>query len=137
MVSTTRLYGAVIAVTSGVYSLWSAVSVSRMVASAWIMALLGVIVIIHGGVLVTSMAERIGPLSGPLMIAYAVVMLVNQVLLSAGMLDPGRGMGMTGMAGSGMTGGGPWDAGMVALAIVMLASGVIMSSRREADSAGM
>jgi hypothetical protein len=53
------------------------------------------------------------------------------------------GSGMDGGMGGGMQGGmtGPtasmgWDAGMVALALLMLLSGVIMSRNRDAD-AGM
>lgn len=61
------------------------------------------------------------------MIGYSIVMLVNQGLMGAGMVDSGSGMGMNGgMGGSGMTTGMGWDAGMVALAVLMLVSGVIM-----------
>lgn len=134
MVSNTRLYGASIAFLSGLYSLWSASMASQMVTSSWLMGVLGVIVLVHGGILLTDYAERLDSVSGPLMIAYAVVMLLNQVLLGTGLMADGSGMGMsTGMGGSAMTTGMGWDAGMVALAILMLGSGLIMT--RDGNSA--
>lgn len=134
MVSNTRLYGATIAFVSGLYSLWSASMSSRMMTSSWLMGLLGVIVIIHGAVLFTDYANRRGDASGPLMIIYAVVMLLNQVLLGTGMLD-GSDTGMnSGMGGSSMTAGMGWDAGMVALALLMLVSGLIMSRDTTMDT---
>lgn len=137
MVSNTRLYGASIAFVSGLYSLWSASMASRMVTSSWLMGLLGVVVIVHGTVLLTDYAEKLGGASGPLMIAYSVVMLLNQVLLGTGMMDDGSGMGMnTGMGGSSMTAGMGWDAGMVALAVLMLVSGAIMTNRDSAETKG-
>lgn len=127
MVSNTRLYGAAISVVSGLYSLWSASMMSRMV-SGWLMGALGVVVLVHGAVLLTDYADRLGDASGPLMIVYAVVMLLNQALLATGMLDDGSGMGMSsGMGGSTITAGMGWDAGMVALALLMLGSGLIMT----------
>lgn len=131
MVSNTRLYGASIAVASGVYSLASASTGSRMTTSGWVMALLGVVVLVHGIVLLTSYADRLGEGSGPLMIAYAIVMLLNQALLGTGTLD-GGGMGMgQGMGGGMMPSGMGWDAGMVMLAALMLASGLIMTRDRQ------
>lgn len=128
MVSATRLYGAAIAFTSGLYALWSASMASRMVASSWLMAALGAVVIVHGVVLLTDYAARLGTASGPLMIGYSIVMLLNQALLGAGMMDDGSRMGMDGaMGGSHMTAGMAWDAGMVALAGLMLISGLIMT----------
>ena len=139
MVSTTRLYGAAIALVSGGYSLWSASTGTRMGTSGWLMLVLGVVVIVHGTVLLTDYADRLGDASGPLMIAYALLMLLNQALLGAGMVD-GMGTGMNDGMGGGMQGGMAgasatmgWDAGMVALATLMLLSGVIMSSDRDAD----
>lgn len=96
-------------------------------------------VLVYGTVLLTAYADRLGDASGPLMIAYALVMLVNQALLGTGMLDAGAGMAADGMSttdgmeatgtmgGRGITAGMGWDAGMVALAVLMLASGVIMT----------
>ncbi len=131
MMSNTHLYGASIAAVSGGYSLWSASMAERLVPSALLMAVLGVIVLAHGAVLLTPYAGKLGSASGPLMAVYSLLMLLNQALLAAGVLDDGSGMmegGMaTGMGGSGMTAGMGWDAGMVALAVLMLASGVIMS----------
>lgn len=135
MTSNTRLYGAAIGVVSGLYSVWSATAASRMVASSWVMAVLGIIVIVHGGILLTAYADRLGSASGPLMIVYSAVMLLNQALLGTGMVDDGSAMGMsTTMGGSTMTAGMGWDAGMVALALLMLASGVIMTRNGSADS---
>lgn len=135
MTSNTRLYGASIGVLSGLYSVWSATTASRIVASSWVMAVLGIIVIVHGGILLTAYADRLGSASGPLMIVYSAVMLLNQALLGTGMVDDGSAMGMsTTMGGSTMTAGMGWDAGMVALALLMLASGVIMTRNGSADS---
>lgn len=135
MTSNTRLYGASIGVLSGLYSVWSATTASRLVASSWVMAVLGIIVIVHGGILLTVYADRLGSASGPLMIVYSAVMLLNQALLGTGMVDDGSAMGMsTTMGGSTMTAGMGWDAGMVALALLMLASGVIMTRNGSADS---
>lgn len=136
MVSTTRLYGAAIAVVSGVYSLWSATSTGELGTAGWAMGLLGVVVVVHGVVLLTPSADRLGDASGPLMVAYALAMLLVQVLLAAGLLGSGGPMdgamggmdgGMGGMGEPAMTAGMGWDAGMVALAGLMLVSGVIMT----------
>lgn len=128
-ISSTRLYGSVIAIVSGVYSLWLATGGAGMTGSAWLMLLLGVIVLLHGVVLVTPLAATIGSASGPLMIVYAALMLVNQVWM-ASRSDSGSvgGMdgGMGGMDGAAMM--GP-DAGMIAIAVLMFASGVIMTLR--------
>ncbi|QLD86578.1 hypothetical protein HWV23_12855 [Natronomonas halophila] len=139
MVSNTRLYGAAIAFVSGLYSLWSASMASRMVTSGWLMGVLGVVVIVHGAVLLTEYAERLAGASGPLMIAYSIVMLLNQAFLGTGMMNDGSEMGMNGgmsggMASSSMTTGMGWDAGMVALAVLMLISGLIMASRESDDT---
>ncbi|MFB6163468.1 MAG: hypothetical protein ABEJ86_08540 [Halococcoides sp.] len=131
MVSDTRLYGASIAVASGGYSLWSASTAMAMSASGWLMVVLGAVVLVHGTVLVTPAADRLGRASGPLMIGYAAIMLLNQAALGLGAMVTG-GMGSTGGMGTdsascslsiGMT----WDGGMVALAALMLASGAIMT----------
>jgi hypothetical protein len=67
------------------------------------------------------------------MIVYSIVMLFNQVFLGTGKMDDGSGMGMnSGMSSSAMAAGMGWDAGMVALALLMLVSGVIMT-RGNAD----
>lgn len=138
MVSDTRLYGGAIGVVSGGYSLWSASMTTTMGTGGWLMAALGVVVLVHGALLFTEFADRIGDASGPLMIAYSVLMLLNQALAGSGMMD---GMGSTGMdgqmgmGGSTATAGMGWDAGMVALAALMLVSGVIMS--RGDSSTGM
>lgn len=138
MVSNTRLYGASIAFASGLYSLWSASMASQLVTSAVFMALLGIVVILHGAVLLTDYADRIGTASGPLMIAYSLLMLLNQALLGTGTINDGSGMGMDGgMGGSTMTAGMGWDGGMVALAVLMLISGVIMSRGRSMDGEEM
>jgi hypothetical protein len=139
MASNTRLYGAAIGLVSGGYSLWSA-STGAMGTGGWLMLVLGVVVLGHGALLLTDGADRLGDASGPLMIAYAVLMLLNQALLGSGMMDGLGSTGMDGGMGGGMQGGmaGPsagmgWDAGMVALAVLMLLSGVIMSRDRDAD----
>jgi len=147
MVSNTRLYGASIAFASGLYSLWSASMATRMGTGGWLMLLVGIVVLVHGVVLLTDYADRLGSSSGPLMIGYSVVMLLNQALFGTGLLG-GMGTGsmnggMTGgsgmnggtMGGSTISAGMGWDAGMVFLALLMLVSGVIMT--RDRDSNGM
>lgn len=143
--ATTRQYGAAIALVSGLYSLLSATATSAMMStySGYLMTLLGVIVVVHGVVLLTPYANRLGGWSGPLMIVYSLVMVLNQVLVGTtgstnwGM-DMGMNQGMTGGMDSGMggtmTAGMAWDLGMVALAVLMLVSGLIMTNRRESGS---
>lgn len=136
MISNTRLYGAAIALASGLYSIWSASAASRLGTSGWAMLLLGVVVVVHGAVLLTRYGDRLGNASGPLMIVYSLMMLLNQALLGTGMMGGGSGMGMgsgTQMGGSSMTAGMGWDAGMAALAVLMLASGLIMSRGASMD----
>ncbi|MGQ4556139.1 hypothetical protein [Halobellus sp. GM3] len=126
----TRHYAAAIAFISGAYSVWSASMASRPTTSGWLMGVLGVVVIVHGGLLLTEGFGRLGRASGPLMIVYAAVMLLNQALLGTGMVDDGSGMGMTsGMGAQSPTASMGWDAGMVALAVLMLFSGAIMTRR--------
>jgi hypothetical protein len=144
---TTRQYGAAIALVSGVYSLLSATGGTGMMGSnsGLLMALLGVVVVVHGVVLLTPYADRLGNASGPLMIGYSLVMLLNQALVGVtGSVNWGMGSGMgsgmnggmSGGMGSSMTAGMGWDLGMVALAVLMLISGVIMANRRN-NSSGM
>ncbi|MFC7130463.1 hypothetical protein [Haloferax chudinovii] len=143
--ATTRQYGAAIALVSGVYSLISATGGTGMMGSnsGLLMALLGIIVVVHGVVLLTPYADRLGNASGPLMIGYSLVMLLNQALVGVtgsanwGMgsgMGSGMDGGMTGGMGSTMTAGMGWDLGMVALAILMLISGTIMMNRSSSGS---
>lgn len=141
--TTVRQYGAAIALVSGLYSLVSATTGSGMMGSnsGLLMTVLGIVVVIHGVVLLTPYASRLGTASGPLMIGYAVMMLLNQALVgTTGSMNwgmgTGMGSGMSGGMGSSMTAGMGWDLGMVALAVLMLISGVIMTSRRDTE-AGM
>lgn len=144
MLSTTRLYGSVIAIVSGVYSLWLATAWGGgMTASAWFMLAVGVVVVLHGIVLLTPLAESLGTASGPLMIVYAVVMLLNQGWMASGMgtrtdgsmdgTNGGMNGGMGGEIGGGMVDGAVMgaDVGMVAIAVIMLASGIIMTVRSD------
>ena len=137
--STARQYGAAIALVSGLYSLVSAAGGGGMMGTTggWFMLLLGVVVVVHGVVLLTPYASRLGAASGPLMIGYALLMLLNQAVVgTTGNMNWGMGSGMgSGMSGgtmggmgSAMTGGMAWDLGMVALAVLMLVSGVIMTN---------
>lgn len=112
----TRLYASAIALISGMYSIGSAIvgGMGMMPMSGSVMLLVGIVVIAHGLVLLTPLAERLGRASGPLMIVWAAIMLANQLLAAT-------------MSGSMIV---SWDAGMIALAVLMLASGLIMSHRR-------
>lgn len=138
MVSNTRAYGAAIALVSGAHSLWSATAAPATPGGSLMLAV-GLAVLIHGVVLLTPYADRLGGASGPLMIGYAVVMLALQVLFATGMMGMGVSMGtMGGMGGSSMTSGMAWDAGMVALAALMLVSGILMTRQAgETEVAGM
>jgi hypothetical protein len=116
------LYGSAIAFVSGGYSLYLATTGPDMTGSAWLMLAVGLVVIVHGIVLVTPYAAAIADVSGLLMITYAAVMLLTQVWMTT-MDDSGMG-GMDAVNSMGS------DAGMVAIAILMLASGIIMHTRR-------
>lgn len=111
-----RLYGSVIAIVSGIYSIVSAIAggMGSMAASASVMLVVGGVVLVHGLALVTPLADRIGRASGPLMILWAAIMLGNQGLAAA-------------TSSESMMGEMTWDGGMVAIAVLMLASGLIMS----------
>ena len=143
--STTRQYGAAIALVSGLYSLISATGGGGMMGtnSGWLMLLLGIVVLVHGVVLLTPYANRLGSASGPLMIGYSLLMLLNQALVGTtgsmnwgmgGGMGSGMGSGMSGGMGSTMTAGMTWDLGMVALAVLMLVSGVIMTNTPSGES---
>jgi len=147
--TTTRQYGAAIALVSGLYSLVSVTGGGGMMGtnSGWLMLLLGIVVVVHGVVLLTPYAGRLGAASGPLMIGYSLLMLLNQALvgttgsmnwgMGGGMgsgMNGGMGSGMGAGVGSTMTAGMGWDLGMVALAVLMLVSGVIMTNTGDGGS---
>ena len=143
--STTRQYGEAIALVSGVYSLISATGGSGMMNSnsGLLMALLGVIVVVHGVALLTPYADQLGNASGLLMIGYSLVMLLNQTLVGVtgsmnwgmgGGMGSGMNGGMSGSMGSSMTAGMGWDLGMVALAVLMLISGIIMTNHSSSET---
>lgn len=115
--SDSRLYASTIAIVSGIYSIASAAGGmdATMPMAGSVMLLIGVAVLIHGTVLLTPLAERLGRLSGPLMVLWATVMIGNQIVAA-----------MSGGSMRSMT----WDGGMVGLAALMLVSGLIMSRAR-------
>ena len=126
--SATRLYASSIALVSGAYSLLAAGgSLAALGIGGVVMLIVGVAVLVHGVVLLTPAVELIRRASGSLMIIWALIMLGNQALLAA---MPGWGMG--GSMGGSMAMASPvgWDPGMVAIALIMLSSGLIMSVRR-------
>lgn len=114
----TRLYASAIAVVSGVYSIASALAdgMGSMATGATVMLVVGAVVIAHGVALLTPFAGRLGRASGPLMVLWAVIMLGNQVVAATS---------------DSMMGAMAWDGGMVAIAVLMLASGLIMTRSRE------
>ena len=125
MADDARLYGASIAIVSGAYSIASPLTAggpmsmigAAMGISGWVMLLLGFVVLAHGIALLTPAAAAIGRASGPLMIAWAAIMLLNQSLVAvvpAWSMDPAMTV----------------DWGMVAIALIMLTSGMIMSRPR-------
>jgi hypothetical protein len=115
-----RLYASAIAVVSGIYSIAAALAggMSSMPMSESIMLVVGIAVLVHGIILLTPAAERLGRASGPLMVLWAAIMLGNQALAAAS----ASGSMMTSMS---------WDGGMVAIAVLMLASGLIMIRARQ------
>jgi len=138
--SATRLYASSIAIVSGLYSIGSAAGTmmstpmmtdTALAIGGWIMLGLGIIVLVHGSVLLTPMAGRFGRSSGPLMVLWAVIMLLNQGVSA---LISGWGMPGSRLGGGAMTTGMGWDAGMVAIAVLMLASGLIMSRHAPSDT---
>lgn len=139
MDDTARLYGGSIAVVSGLYSLFLGTTGTTMAVTDWVMVLLAIVVLVHG-VALFAVPARLGEWSGPAMVAYAIVMLLNQGWMAS--MDGGGGMGMDGGMGDGMSGGmatAGADPGMVAVAVLMLASGVIMwsqASMEEGRSSG-
>lgn len=115
-----RLYASAIAVVSGIYSMAAAASdgMGSMPMSDSVMLILGVVVLVHGIALLTPLADRFGRASGPLMVIWAAIMLANQALAATSASAP-------------MMGELRWDGGMVAIAVLMLASGLIMTRSRE------
>ena len=129
--SDTRLYASSIAIVSGVYAIGSValdLAAAPMMTDVtatlgiggWIMLAIGVVVLVHGVLLLSPAADQMHRVSGPLMILWAAIMLLDQWLLS--MTSSMMGMGA--------------DAGMIAVAVLMLASGLIMWRSAPAD-AGM
>lgn len=47
------------------------------------MVVLGLVVVVHGVILLTPYTGRLGTASGPLMIGYSLLMLLNQALVGA------------------------------------------------------
>lgn len=132
MMSPMRLYGASIGIVSGLYSIWLSLAGRGMGIVAWFMLLLGIVVLVHGFGLVTALGDRLGRANGPLMVGYATLMLLVQAVILLSPVRSGSGMsemgdGMEGMQHAGGMLTNP-DPGMVALALLMLASGAIMSA---------
>jgi len=115
----TRLYASAIAIVSGIYSIAAAITgMGSMPMSDSLVLALGVVVLLHGIALLTPLADRFGRASGPLMVVWAAIMLGNQAVSATSASGP-------------MIDGSSWDGGMVAIAVLMLASGLIMVRGRE------
>jgi hypothetical protein len=100
--SNTRLYGAAIAVAPGGYALWSVSGVSGMDATAWAMALVGVVANLHGVALDRLRSPDPGewPPHGRLSVRD-----VAQAVMGRGMRSTDRAMGLDGsMMAGGMVG---------------------------------
>lgn len=136
-ISTMRLYGSLIALVSGGYSSFQSITGPAMTGSSWVMLVVGVIALVHGIVLLTPAVDRLGTASGPLMIGYAVVMLLNQGLMTTDTMSSGMDSGMGSSMDGGIAAGGMGvDVGMIAIAVLMLASGVIMTARGDVVHSG-
>jgi hypothetical protein len=120
MIGDTRLYGSAIAIVSGIYSVAAAGSdgMGSMPVNDSVMLVLGIVVLAHGIALLTPLADRFGRASGALMLVWAGIMLGNQALAATSSSAP-------------MMSDASWDGGMVAIAVLMLASGLIMIRGRE------
>ncbi len=125
VISPMRWYGGSIAIVSGVYAVIMSMIMPEMTQAGWFMLVLGLIVLVHGILLVTPLVLRWGDISGPLMLLYAALMLLQQAWLAI------RQPEMEGMNGMMETGTMTWDPGMVALALLMLISGLIMTAHRD------
>ena len=134
--STTLVCAVAIALVSGGYSLLvglAGIDVSfgmsgpqiEIATSVWIMLLLGIVVLVHGVALLRLSGGRFGTISGLLMIGYSIVMILNQALVGTGIFD-GSGTAASSM-GNGTVVGTSWDGGVVALAVLMLISGILMA----------
>lgn len=108
--STMRLYAAVIGIVSGTYSLTG--PKAMMGATPFLAALIGLVALSHGILLLTPYANRLGQYNGPLMVAYAAGMLFTSY---AAWMRPMMGV----------------DRGMIALAALMLFSGLLMMDRHQ------
>ncbi|MFB6144550.1 MAG: hypothetical protein ABEJ98_04535 [Candidatus Nanohaloarchaea archaeon] len=104
MMNSSRKYGGLISVVSGVYSLYLGMQTMNM-ASMWLMNILGLVVLMHGVALLTDLETDVLDRSGELMVLYSAVMLLNQVWMATMMA---------------------FDPGMTAVAVIMLGSGLIM-----------
>ena len=135
---TMRQYGATIAPVTGAYSLLFVIIGGEIMKSmgSVVMGLLGIIGVGHGVILLTSYGDRLGIVSGPIIIGYLVLMLIKQAAISVnkgrnwrmgGRMGTGMDSGMDSSIESGMTAGITWNHGMVALTV--LTSGVIMANR--------
>ena len=115
MIGDTRLYASAVAIVSGIYSMAAAIpgGTGSMPMSDSVMLVLGIVVLVHGIALLTPLADRLGRASGPLMLVWAAIMLGNQALAATSSSAP-------------MMGEASWDRGMAAIAVLMLASGLIM-----------
>lgn len=119
--SAIKLYAGSIAVVAGGYTVLSATRVGAdLSTAAWAMILLGAVVLAHGVAMFTQLADRRETAHGPSMVVYAVLLVLSQGWIS---------MGGAGSAGDGSDGGAAflgWDPGVVALAVLLLVSGIIM-----------
>ncbi|CAN5379061.1 hypothetical protein BH24CHL10_BH24CHL10_08850 [soil metagenome] len=141
--STTRQYGSAIAIVSGLYAIAMSAAALLGMSDAgamdplgiggWVMLGVGVAALFHGILLLTPVAMGMGLVSGPLMLAWSGIMLGNQLLMATvanwGMAGSGMGDGMDATMNVSMD----WDPGMVAIAILMLVSGLIMTGRGPAS----
>ena len=108
---------------SGTYSIVAsfAADTMQMSLAATVMLVVGLAAVAHGVLLLAPAAANIGAWSGPAMLLWAAIMLGNQ-LLAATVPEWA--------SGGPMMGGEEWDGGMVAVATLMLVSGLIMTRRR-------
>ena len=129
---TSRWYGGLVAVVAGIYAIAMAAWGPGMSYADWFLLVVGGVVFGHGVALVGGFSRRLDATSGALLVGYALVLVLSQAWLGVrddSPLQQGtlsspsvhRELGWSTL---------PWDPGLVALAIVLLGSGVIMTAVR-------
>lgn len=116
--SNLRLYASAIAIVSGLHGIYVTTTGVQMTANAWFMLAVGLLVTMHGLILLTPRAP--GPLaSGVRMIVYGVIMIADPILVATRQGVPGGPLSADPIA----------SMGTIAFGVLLLVSGAIMVVR--------